>query len=109
MDNDGDVYVADTLNHRVVIYDDGGRPICYLYGDATDISWWGQMTFEANPDMRAALRRVPDAEQQLRRLTMPMGIAYDRSQERLLVCDTGRGRIQIYHKDHNYLEPQFNL
>ena len=109
VDDDGDVYVADTLNHRVVIYDDRARPLAYLTGDATDLSGWAQLTLEANPDMRAALRHVPDAEQQLRRFTLPMGLAYHRPSRRLLVCDTARGRIQIYEKDNDYKPPQVNL
>ena len=109
VDSEGDVYVTDTMQNRVVIYDDSGGVLAYLTGDAVDVSAWASMTLYANPDMAAALRRVPDAEQQLRKFTMPMGIEFDRRNNLLLVCDTPRGRIQIYEKDNAYVDPQFNL
>lgn len=109
VDNEGDVYVVDTMQNRVVIFSDDGAVLSYLTGDAVEFSDWASMTLYANPDMAAAVRRVPDAEQQLRRFTMPMGAAFDRRRNLLLVCDTPRGRIQVYEKDNDYVDPQFNL
>ena len=109
IDNDGDVYVADWLNERVVIYDADTRPLAYLEGDATEVSEWGDLSLNANPDMVKARRRVPDLEQQQRTFRMPMGCTFDRANNRLLVCDTLRSRLQIYQKDASYLDPQFNL
>ena len=40
---------------------------------------------------------------------MPVACAFDRGANRLIVCDTQRDRLQIYHKDSNYLDPQQNL
>jgi hypothetical protein len=40
---------------------------------------------------------------------MPRGVAFDEEKGRLMVADTQRGRIQIYNKLKDYLEPQFNL
>ena len=62
IDNDGDVYVADWMNERVVIYDADARPLAYLEGDATEVSEWGDLSLNANPDMVKARRRVPDLE-----------------------------------------------
>ena len=109
IDNEGDVYVADWLNERVVIYDADARPLAYLEGDATEVSEWGDLSLNANPDMVKARRRVPDLEQQQRTFRMPMGVTFDRANNRLLVCDTLRSRLQVYQKDDDYLDPQFNL
>jgi len=40
---------------------------------------------------------------------MPMGCHFDRDNNRLIVVDTNRARLQIYVKDYNYQDPQFNL
>ena len=109
IDNEGDVYVADWLNERIVIYDADTRPLAYLEGDATEVSEWGDLSLNANPDMVKARRRVPDLEQQQRTFRMPMACTFDRANNRLLVCDTLRSRLQIYQKDDSYLDPQFNL
>lgn len=109
VDNEGDVYVADTMNHRVVVYDDGAQVLTYLEGDAVDFSKWAMRSLWPNPDMVQAIRRVPDSIQQFRKFTLPMGVTFDRNRNLLLVCDTARGRIQVYRKDNDYHEPQFNL
>ena len=109
IDNEGDVYVADWMNERIVIYDADTRPIAYLTGDATEVSDWGNLSLDANPDMVKARRRVPDLEQQQRTFRMPMACTFDRANNRLVVCDTLRSRLQIYDKDDSYLDPQFNL
>ena len=109
IDNDGDVYVADWLNERVVIYDADANPLAYLEGDATEVSEWGDLSLNANPDMVKARRRVPDLEQQQRTFRMPMSCTFDRANNRLLVCDTLRSRVQDYEKDDGYMDPQFNL
>ena len=109
VDGDGDVYVVDWMNDRVVIYDPESRPIAYLDGDAIDISKWGQMGLEANPDMVKARRRVPDLLDQQRKFTKPTACTYDRENNLLFICDTARNRVQVYEKDHSYLDPQVNL
>ena len=83
--------------------------VAYLEGDATEVSEWGDLSLNANPDMVKARRRVPDLEQQQRTFRMPMGVTFDRANNRLLVCDTLRSRLQVYQKDDDYLDPQFNL
>jgi DNA-binding beta-propeller fold protein YncE len=109
VDNDGDVYVVDWMNERVVIYDKEAKPLTYLYGDAVEVSPWGNMSLEANPDMVKRRNQVQDLVEQQRKFRMPQGCFFDRDNNRLIVCDTNRGRLQVYLKDHNYMDPQYNL
>ena len=37
------------------------------------------------------------------------GVCADAATNRLFICDTMRGRLQIYEKDEKYSDPQFNL
>ena len=109
VDNEGDVYVVDWMNGRVVIYSNEAKALAYLYGDAVEVSKWGQMSLEANPDMVKRRNQVEDMVEQQRRFRMPTGCAFDWENNRLLVCDTQRGRLQVYLKDNKYSDPQFNL
>ena len=58
--------------------------------------------------MIKARRRVYTLEPEWR-FAMPTAVAFDAEKSRLMVADTQRGRIQIYNKIKDYLEPQFNL
>ena len=109
VDGDGDVYVVAWMNQRVAIYNGEAKPLAYLHGDAVEISKWGQLSIEANPDMRRRRRQVYDLEQQQRAFRMPVACAFDREANRLIVCDSQRGRLQIYEKESNYVDPQANL
>lgn len=102
IDNDGDIYVANWMNNNVVIYDQNGLYLATLYGDATDLSLWGEYTVESNPDIKAARRRVPDLERQQSKLKMPMGVTFEKQTNILIVCDTMRSRLQIYQKNNQY-------
>ena len=108
VDGDGDVYVADWMNERVVIFDAEGKTLATLRGDAHEISKWAAMGLDANPDMRRRhrLAKNPEVKQYFR---MPSYCAFDQENNRLLVCDTMRHRIQIYQKEDGYQDPQFNL
>jgi len=108
VDGDGDVYVVDWMNERVVIFNPDADPVACLRGDAYDLSKWAQSTVDANPDMAMARRRVKNPEIQ-NYFRMPVGCLFDQGTNRLIVCDTQMCRLQIYVKDKNYLEPQFNL
>jgi hypothetical protein len=66
------------------------------------------MTVEANPDVVKRRREVGNLEKEWR-FAMPTGVTFDASKSRLLVTDTQRARIQVYHKVKDYLEPQRNL
>ena len=108
VDADGDVYVVDWMNERVVIFDAEANTLAALRGDAHDISKWAAMSLEASPGMRMRHRQAknPDVKRYFR---MPSYCAFDQENNRLLVCDTMRHRIQIYQKEEGYQDPQFNL
>ena len=108
VDGDGDVYVVDWMNERVVIFDSQARTVATLRGDASGLSKWAQQSIGANPDMEIARSRVKNPEIQ-NYFRMPVACIYDRAGDRLMVCDTLRSRIQIYHKEGGYQDPQFNL
>jgi streptogramin lyase len=108
VDGDGDVYVVDWMNERIVIFDSQARTVATLRGDASGLSKWAQQSIGANPDMEKARSRVKNPEVQ-NYFRMPVACIYDRAGDRLMVCDTLRSRIQIYHKDSGYQDPQFNL
>jgi uncharacterized protein (TIGR03663 family) len=75
---DGRVYVADTWNHRVQVFDSGGTFLTKwgAYGQTSDESWL---------------------------LYGPRDIALD-DQGRVFVTDTGNKRIMVYDQDGNYLD-----
>lgn len=108
VDDDGDVYVADWANHKVRVYTAEGDLLTSLIGDAQVLAKWAQESVDANPDMAKMRRRVKSLEQEWR-FCHPTGVAFDTEQHRVIVTDGQRGRLQIYVKDRDYLEPQFNL
>ena len=77
-------------------------------GDAQQLSKWHQESVDANPDAAKARRQVRSLELTWR-LNMPRAVEFDAKKNRLLIADTNRGRIQIYNKLTEYLEPQKNL
>ena len=107
VDTEGDVYVTDWGNMRVQIYASDGDPITSLRGDAHKFSKWAQEMVNANPDFVKAYNRVEDLSP-LYRFDRPTGITMD-DQDRIIVTDTNRCRLQVYAKEKDYLEPQFNL
>ena len=109
IDSDGDVYVVDWGNHRVQVYYPDGDIITGLYGDARGFSKSGQAVMDVNPDYVRAFERVdPEEMIALSRFDRPRGIAID-GQDRIVVSDCTRGRLQVYVKDKDYVVPQFNL
>ncbi len=108
VDGEGDVYVADWGNNQVRVYDPDANLIATLVGDAQELSKWALMGLNANPDMRKMRRRVKTLEPEWR-FCYPTSVVYDRDHDWLIVADTMRGRLQIYSKDKNYSEPQYNL
>ena len=108
VDSEGDVYICDWGNRRVNIYYPDGEIICSLHGDAHEFSNAAQRVMDVNPDYMQAFRRVTPVERiKFGIFDRPRGIAID-SQDRIAISDGGRGRLQIYEKDHDYLIPQFN-
>ncbi len=107
VDPDGDVYVCDWGNHRIRIYDPEGDALASLVGDAQVLAKWAQQSVDANPDM-GKMRRRAHLEPEWR-FCYPTGVVFDPEQSRLIVTDNQRGRLQIYIKDQDYIEPQANL
>ena len=107
VDSEGDVYVVDFGNNRVQIYESDGGIITALYGDATEFSKWGQDVVDANLDVSKAYRRVNDLTA-VGKFARPVSILVD-DQDRIIVSETVRGRLQVYDKEKDYLDPQFNL
>ncbi|MCH8832387.1 MAG: NHL repeat-containing protein [Chloroflexi bacterium] len=108
VDGEGDVYVVDWMNERVVIFNAEGNTMATLRGEARGLSKWAEMSINSNPDMGLARRRVKNPEVQ-NYFRMPVACIFDQPTNRLIVCDTHRGRLQIYEKDTGYHDPQFNL
>ena len=108
VDGDGDVYVVDWMNERIVIFDSDTKPISVLRGDASGISPWAALSIDANPDMNKARRRVKNPEVQ-NYLRLPVSCVFDQATSRLIICDTMRHRLQVYRKDSEYSDPQINL
>ena len=107
VDSEGDIYVTDWGNKRVQIYDPEGDVITSLWGDAHQFSKWAQEAVDANPDAGKAYRRVRDPSP-MARFQRPVGIAVD-EQDRIIVTETMRSRLQVYVKEKDYMDPQFNL
>ena len=107
IDSEGDVYVSDWGNKRIQIYEPDGSVITALYGDAVEFSNWAAEVINSNPDGQKAYRRVKDRTP-LGLFERPVGLTID-SEDRLIVTDSTRGRLQIYAKEKDYMDPQFNL
>ncbi len=108
VDNEGDVYVCDWANHRVQIFTPDGDVITSLFGDAQELSKWAIISVEANPDVKKARRRVKSLEPEWKFL-WPTAVDFAGEKNHLIVVDCQRYRLQIYIKDKDYVNPQFNL
>ena len=107
VDSEGDVYVSDWGNKRIQIYAPDGSIITALRGDAVEFSNWAAEVINSNPDAQKAYRRVKDRTS-LGLFERPVGMAID-SEDRIIITDSTRGRLQIYAKEKDYMDPQFNL
>ena len=105
-DSDGDVYVADWGNNRVQAYDETGDIITALYGDARELSKSATVFISANSDFVKARRRADTSKEWAFR--RPSAVAVN-EQNQILIIESISGRIQIYQKEDDYLDPQFNL
>ncbi len=113
VDPDGDVYICDWSRNkwdrgRIHIFDADGRFLTSLVGDAQQLSTWAQMTVDANADYIKRRREVPSTEPEWT-FAQPTAVEFDSANNRLLVVDTQRSRIQIYNKKSGYMVPQLNL
>ena len=107
VDADGDVYVADWGTHQVHVYDPEGAYITTFIGDAQQLSKWAQMLMDANPDYMKARYRAKSLEPEWR-LCYPTAVEID-DQGRIVITEQQRYRLQVYIKEKDYVEPQFNL
>ena len=106
IDNDGDVYVTDWENERVNVYTSDGTFLADFIGDAETLSPWGQDQIDANLDFQRARQRADRTPEF--RFRKPVSVNVD-DQGRIMVLETQNSRIQVYVKELDYREPQFNL
>ena len=113
VDSDGDIYVCDWSKNdwdrgRVHIFTPEGQFLTALVGDAQQLSQWAQMTVDANADYAKRRREVRSTEPEWT-FAQPTAVEWDTANNRLMVADTQRSRVQIYSKKSGYLVPQLNL
>jgi len=108
VDPDGDIYVCDWANHRVQVFGSDGRFLTSLLGDARELSKWAKMSVDSSPDTIKRRREVRDPEVEWR-FSYPTAVTFDASHSRLIVVDTQRGRLQIYNKLKDYVQPARNI
>ena len=108
VDPDGDVYVCDWVNNRVQAFGPDGKFLVSFLGDAQELGKWHQQTVNANVDTQKARRRARNLSTEWL-LRLPRAVAFDPVKQRVLIADTQRGRLQIYNKLNDYMEPQLNL
>ena len=106
VDSDGDVYVTDWGNHRVQIYDSKGIFVTTLVGDAQEPSEWAQTYINANPDIIKARRRANLEPEWRFRRPVAVNVAPD---NRIIILESYRHRLQIYNKVRDYEEHSINL
>ena len=107
VDSEGDVYVTDWGNMRVQIYDPKGDVLTALHGDSTVFSNWGRRRVEADPPVVDAYRRIEDRTP-IGRFRRPVGIAVD-EEDRIIVTDSTKGRLQVYAKERGYPEAVLSI
>ena len=108
VDPDGDIYVCDWGNDRVQAFDASGRFFTSFVGDARELTPWSAMVVNVNPEAVKKRREVKDIQAEWL-LQMPRAVDYDAENNRLLIMDTQRNRIQIYNKLRDYTSPARNL
>ena len=107
VDEEGDVYVVDWGTHRVQTYGPDGNYLTTFMGDAQQLSSWGQTLVDANPDVVKARRRAKTLEPEWR-FYYPTSVEID-EHGHIVITDSQRYRLQIYVKEKDYVDPQFNL
>jgi sugar lactone lactonase YvrE len=107
VDSDDDIYISDWWNNKVLVYDKDGHYLTTFIGDAEELSAWGQQQMDTSPDHQRGRLLVKNPTQEWR-FNRPTSIVIDRD-NRILVSESQRMRIQIYQKESNWKEPQFNL
>ena len=106
VDDEGDVYVADWGNNRLNIYAQDGTFLSAFVGDAQRLSPWCQAHVEANPDFLKARRRTDLTPEW--RFGRPVAVNVNQEGQ-ILVLEAQRAHIQVYVKERNFVDAQFNL
>ena len=106
VDKDGDVYVCDWGANRVNIYEPDGEYLMHFTGDADRLSQWTQNKVDANVNQQRARKRADlSRERYFRR---PVTVRVD-DEGRIMTLEAVACRIQVYVKEQDWVEPQFNL
>ena len=106
VDSEGDVYVTDWETHQLIAYEPDGTFLHRFEGDATELSAWTQAKVNAKPEQQIARRRADTSvERYFRR---PTTVRVD-DEGRIMVLESTASRIQVYVKERDWVEAQFNL
>ena len=100
------MYVTDWGIERLNIYTSDGTFLTAFIGDAECLAPWAQDAVDANPDVQKARQRVDLTPEH--RFWSPLAMNVD-DEGRIMVLETQRTRIQIYVKERDFVDPQFNL
>ena len=96
VDGDGDIYVTDWGNDRVQVFDGEGNFVDLWTGDA-GLSTWGKLQLGGNTAFWEQRASVPDMAEKEKKFREPISVQVD-AENRILVLDGRRDRIQIYRK-----------
>ena len=107
VDDEGDVYAVDWGENKVHAYTPDGTFITTFEGNAHKLSKWAAQVMEANPDYIKARNRVKSLEPE-QKFNFPTAIEVTED-GRLVIVDQMRSRLQIYIKEKDFVDPQFNL
>ena len=97
VDSEGYIYVVDWGNDRVQAFDPAGAFVAKFTGDA-GLSKWAIERMASNPENMLEQRQKAKSLEPERRFFQPTGIEVD-SQDRIIIADCGRHRLQIYRKE----------
>ena len=106
VDDDGDIYVVDWSSKRLNVYAPDGQFVTDFVGDAQRLSPWAQGVVDASPDFRKARKRTDLTPEWF--FERPISVKVD-GEGRIMVLESTRHRIQVYVKERNFVEAQFNL
>jgi sugar lactone lactonase YvrE len=106
VDSDGDVYVTDWEIHQLIVYEPDGSFLHRFEGDATELSAWTQAKVNAKPEQQIARKRADTSVE--RHFRRPTTVRVD-AEGRIMVLESTASRIQVYVKERDWVEAQFNL
>ena len=107
VDAEGDVYVTDWWNRKVEVFNQLGERLTTFFGDAKQPSKWAQKFLDSNPDYRKARMRAKSLEPEW---GFYSPVAVEVGDDGLIyIVEDQRWRIQVYRKEQDWVDPQFNL